>query len=186
MKENTAHNPLEDIHSSMLKNSDESLYDLLYHMYNSWLDHGDMPKDTKTDYKTLHRKPNKQTYNRWKYYRPVSWESLVLKCYLRIIRERVDWRIETEKGLASTQDAYRRDRGPNDIITRFIQFVQEAWNKNETVVLAIVDYDSFFENIWHDLLLVKLHKLGIKGEVLKTIVMVVLTITAPVTLAYFI
>ena len=29
------------------------------------------------------------------------------------------------------------------------------------------DYDSFFENIWHDLLLVKLHKAGIKGKILK-------------------
>ena len=48
-----------------------------------------------------------------------------------------------------------------------MQFVQEAWNEGETVVLAIIDYDSFFENIWHDLALIKLHELGIRGKTLK-------------------
>ena len=50
-----------------------------------------------------------------------------------------------------------------------MQYIQEAWNENETVVLAVIDYDSFFENIWHDLLLVKLHDLGIRGKILKTL-----------------
>ena len=71
--------------------------------------------------------------------------------------------------LSTTQEAYRKDRSANDIILRFVQFVQEAWNRGETVVLAVIDYDSFFENIWRDLLLVKMHKLGIRGKILKTL-----------------
>ena len=171
MRDNTGYNPIEDIDSRMLKNSDDSLYDILHHMFNSWLDQGDIPNETKIDYKLLHRKPNKSTYNKYKSYRPITLESLISKCFLRIIRERVDWKIEcdSESTLARTQEAYRRDRSPNDILTRFVQSVQESWNDGETVVLAVIDYDSFFENIWHELILVKLHKLGIKGNILKVL-----------------
>ena len=137
------------------------------HMYNTWLNQGDIPEETNIDFKKLHRKPNKNTYNQWKSYRPVTLESLFSKSFLRIIRERVDWKLETENGFSFTQEAYRKERAANDILTRFVQSVQEAWNDGETVVLAIIDYDSFFENIWHDLLLVKLHELGIRGKTLK-------------------
>ena len=84
-----------------------------------------------------------------------------------MVRERVDWKLETVQGLAETQEAYRKDRCGNDILVRFVHSVQDAWNRNETVVLAVIDYDSFFENIWRELLLVKLHKLGIRGKTLK-------------------
>ena len=153
----------------MLKNSDESIFDILHAMYNTWLEQGDLPTETKIDYKKFHRKPNKPTYNKGKSYRPISLESLILKSFMRILRERVDWKIETNMGLSTTQEAYRKDRSANDIMLRFVQFVQEAWNRGETVVLAVIDYDSFFENIWRDLLLVKMHKLGIRGKILKTL-----------------
>ena len=168
MKDNTGYSPLEDISSQMLKNSDESIFTLLHYMYNSWLEKGDLPDETKIDFKQLHRKPNRESYNKRKSYRPICLGSLISKCYLRILRERADWKIETEKGLSFTQEAYRKDRNANDITTRFVQFVQEAWNEGKTVVLAVIDYDSFFENIWHDLAIVKLHSLGIQGKILKT------------------
>ena len=79
------------------------------------------------------------------------------------------YKLEAENKLSFTQEAYRKDRSANDILIRLVQFVQEAWNKNETVVLAIIDYDSFFENISHELTLIKLYNLGIKGKVLKTL-----------------
>ena len=169
MRDDTGYNPIENIDSRMLKRSDDTIYDLLHYLYNTWFLEGDIPLETKIDYKKLHKKPNKSTYNKWKSYRPISLESLISKCFLRILRERVDWKIETVKGFAFTQEAYRKDRSPNDILTRLVQSIQEAWLNGETVVLAIVDYESFFENIWHDLLVVKLHKLGIKGKILKTL-----------------
>ena len=170
MRDGTGYNPLENIDSRMIKNSDDVIYDLLHHMYNTWLAEGDVPEETKIDYKKLHRKPNRKTYNKWKSYRPVGLESLVSKSFLRILRERVDWMIETTgPGFAFTQEAYRKDRSPNDITTRLVQTIQQAWNDDETVVLAIIDYDSFFENIWHDLLVVKLYQLGIRGKILKTL-----------------
>ena len=169
MREDTGYNPIEDIDSKMLKNSDEAIYDLLHYMYNTWLSQGDIPAETKVDYKKLHQKPNKESYNKWESYRPISLESLISKCFLRIIRERVDWRIEVNNRLSVTQEAYRKDRSGNDIKLRLVQSIQEAWNKDETVVLAVIDYDSFFENIWRDLLLVKLHELGVRGKVLKVL-----------------
>ena len=66
MRDGTGYNPLEDIDSRMLKNSDDKLHDLLHYMYNTWLTQGDVPDETKVDYKKLHKKPNKTTYNKWK------------------------------------------------------------------------------------------------------------------------
>ena len=167
LRDETGYSPLEDIDSCMLKNSDDSIYDLFHYMYNSWLDQGELPNETKIDYKRLHRKPNKETYNRSKTYRPITLDGLISKSFLRIMRERVDWKLEIGNALSFTQEAYRKDRSANDILIRLVQFVQEAWNKGETVVLAIIDYDSFFENIWHDLALIKLHDLGIRGKTLR-------------------
>ena len=71
--------------------------------------------------------------------------------------------------MSATQDAYRREREGNDLMLRFTQTVQEAWSKNQVVILFISDFKGFFESVWRPLLAIKLARAGIAGDLLSIV-----------------
>jgi hypothetical protein len=86
-----------------------------------------------------------------------------------MIRHRLEWKLESTSKLSFTQDAYRNDREGNDIVLRLIQSVQEAWNRNEIVIVFISDFKGFFDSIWRPLLIIKLQRAGVTGDILRLI-----------------
>ena len=71
--------------------------------------------------------------------------------------------------ISYSQDAYRSEHDGNDLLVRLIQFVQESWNRGETVVVFISDFQGFFESVWRPLLVIKLQRAGVTGNMLKLI-----------------
>ena len=81
----------------------------------------------------------------------------------------MEWKLESTEQLSATQDAYRREREGNDLMLRFTQTVQEAWSKNQVVILFISDFKGFFESVWRPLLTIKLARAGIAGDMLSLV-----------------
>ena len=163
----SAYNPEEDIHPLMLKEGGEELKKALLFLSNVALESGRFPKACKLDHKLLLQKYMRASYNVCKAYRPITLESIIGKLLQRMMRERLDWHMESLDKWSNTQEAYRKDRVCNDIMIRFVQSVQEGWNRGETTVLCIFDFESYFETLWRDKLICKLYDAGIKGKILR-------------------
>ena len=164
---NTAYNPEEDIHPLMLKNGGENLQDLILSIANAALKTNKFPSQCKFDHKIPIPKLFKDNYHTYKAYRPITLESIVGKTITRMIRNRVEWFLESRNCYSSTQEAYRKDHNCNDLVLRAVQHIQEEWNRGETTVMCIFDFSSYFECIWREKLVCKLHEAGIKGDMLR-------------------
>ena len=86
------------------------------------------------------------------------------------MRERLEWQLESTDKLSTTQDAYRNEREANDLVLRLVQNIQDSWNEDKTVIVFISDFTGFFESVWRPLLIIKLKKAGICGDILKQLV----------------
>ena len=138
-------------------------------LFNMCLNEGKLPKAFLLDHKIVIPKPFKESYNSCKSYRPVTLESLIGKVFIRIIYNRLLWFFETNNLFSPTQDAYRHGHSCNDLVLRLTQTIQDSWNRNETMVLACIDFESYFETIWREKLINQLSAAGIKGNILKVL-----------------
>ena len=133
------------------------------------MEFGKVPDDFLLDHKIVIPKPFKDHYHSCKSYRPVTLESIIGKTFIRIIHNRLQWFLESNNLISATQDAYRHDQSCNDLVLRLVQTIQEAWNRGETLVLAAIDFDSYFETIWREKLINKLYNIGIRGSIVKVL-----------------
>ena len=169
IRDETGYNPYENIHPLMIIESHETAISLIHKCANASLNRGKFPTESKRDHKILDPKPSKESYNHTESYRPVTLESIISKCITRIMKNRLDWKFETSNILANTQEAYRKNRSCNDIVLKLTQSIQEALNLNKTTIVCISDFQSYFESIWRELLIIKLGQAGIGGKFLSLI-----------------
>ena len=69
-----------------------------------------LPDAFKIDPKIMMPKPGKSDYNTVRSNRPITLESVIGKEMERVICRRLTWKLEVEGGIASTQNAYRRQK----------------------------------------------------------------------------
>ena len=115
------------------------------------------------------QKPRKEDLNDKSAYRPITLESLISKCIVTMIRTRLEWKLESSNQLSYTQEAYRCGRDGNNITIRLTQNIQDKWNIGETVIVFISDFKNFFESVWRPIIIIKLHRAGITGNMLKLV-----------------
>ena len=163
----TAINPEEDIHIKMIKESGDSCKRYILRYLNKNIKDGRHTVESKKEIKIPIPKPFKETYNIIKSYRLITLESIINKTLWRIMDARLEWYLESHLLLSKTQDAYRKEHNCNDTNLRLVQTIQDAWNSGMTVIVCFLDFDSYFENIWRENLICKLHDLGIRGKFLK-------------------
>ena len=84
-----------------------------------------------------------------------------------MIRNRIEWFLESMNIYSETQDAYRKDHNYNDLVVRVVQLIQEGWCRDETTVMCVIDFDSYFECIWREKVICKLYEAGVKGNMLR-------------------
>ena len=110
---------------------------------------GSVPQAFKLDHKQLLPKPPSISYqNKCIASRPITIESLISMLLQRIIGVRLECFLESNSKFQDTQEAYRKDIYWNDsILIRPVHQIQEGWNKNETTILCIIDFKSYFGTI---------------------------------------
>ena len=169
IRDQVGYNSYENIHALMMKRSEENFTEVVNTLANKSLRSGKFPEESKKDQKVLIVKHNADDLNEDGAYRPVTLESLISKCIVTMVRTRLDWKLESTEELSETQEAYRIRREPNDLTVRMVQSIQESWNQDKTVIVFISDFKGFFESIWRPLLIIKLQRAGIGGDILKLI-----------------
>ena len=110
------------------------------------------------------RNPGKSYYNTVRAYRPITLESVIGKVMERVICRRLTWILEVEGGIASTQNAYRKQKSCVQSLVRLCNSVTEARNRKQHTILTVMDFESCYERIWRAGLLHKASGKGIVGR----------------------
>ena len=97
-------------------------------------------------------------------YRPISLTGTVGKIMERLVKDRLMYYLEKNGILNNCQTGFRQGRGTTDQLIR-LQDTINKYNLNRGYTAAVfIDFQSAYDMLWHDGLLVKLKKMGVTGE----------------------
>ena len=102
-------------------------------------------------------------------YRPISLTSHLCKLMESMVVGRLRWYLESKKHFHPSQSGFRQGRSTLDHILRLHDTVYKALNNQRSVLAVFLDIEKAYDMVWRNGLLIKLHKLGIQGNMLKWI-----------------
>jgi hypothetical protein len=94
-------------------------------------------------------------------YRPIALSSVFAKITEHLLKRRLEWYIESNGIMPSTQFGFRRARGTADSISLLITEVRLALSRNEHTLGACLDVSGAFDNVLLGILGQKLLSLGV-------------------------
>ena len=100
-------------------------------------------------------------------YRPISLTSCVCKTMERIINQRMQWHLESQKTIVPEQAGFRQYRSTEDQTTHLSQVIEDAFQAKKVVLAAFIDLKKAFDKVWKSGLMVKLLRAGIRGNMLR-------------------
>ena len=97
-------------------------------------------------------------------YRPISLTSCASKIVERMINSRLRVFLESKDILTPFQNGFRTHRSTTDSLIQLIDSCQKGFAKKEITVALFLDLKSAFDKVHSDAILIKLHKIGIRGR----------------------
>lgn len=145
---------------SFYKNlGDSGLYYLL-DLINTIMMSGNIPKSWKSQIIIPILKPNKPP-NDVHSYRPIALSNAVSKIAELLVKNRLEWYLESNDLLASTQYGFRKGRSTVDSISIFVTDIRLALSHNESILATFLDIKSAYDNVILPILRQKLDQLHV-------------------------
>ena len=94
-------------------------------------------------------------------YRPIILMSSIMKLFERVIEQRLRCYPEDIGFTNKYQSASGKAKSTNDHLFRLSQSVMESFNRREHVVVAFLDVEKAFDNVWHNGLRYKIFMLDL-------------------------
>ena len=155
----------DKIFTDLLLKANDELVKAIHRVFALSFRTGNIPSNwKKADVKFL-QKAGKKNYNSASAYRPISLTSCLGKCLERIITVHLNGFIEHNKIIDLEQEGFRKFHSTTHALLRLVQDIHNGFNKKESTLVAFIDMEKAFDNVWRDGLLVKMHNLGIRGNV---------------------
>ena len=101
--------------------------------------------------------------------RPITQTNLVIKTFEKIINSEMMTYFENNNILHPNQGGFRKGRSTIDTATKLVNFLATAKNEKKYSIAVYLDFSKAFDSVNHQLLLKKLSKMGIKGNLLRWI-----------------
>ena len=115
------------------------------------------------------RKEGKSTYTDPGSYRPISIASYFGKIMERIVAARVNCHIIEQGDLDDEQEGFQSGRSTTRYLYRLLANLEEVKRQKLTCMVLFLDFEKAFDSVYIPKLIVKLSKLGIKGNLLHLI-----------------
>ena len=161
---NTSMGP-DQLHYQFFKNLSEENYQSLLDAYNYIWEGNDYPESFSTS--TLIPIPKrKKIKSEPASYRPISLSSCASKIIERMVNSRLKVHLENNNLLSKYQNGFRPRRSTTDSILHILNSIYSGFQKKDVTVALFIDLKAAFDKVHHDALLIKLHKLGIKGKII--------------------
>ena len=102
-------------------------------------------------------KPPSQTTS----HRPISLLSAIMNLFERVIEKRLRKHLEDNGFFSKYQSGFRKSKSTNDHLFRLSQTIMESFNRGEHVIVAFLDVEKAFDNVWHNGLGYKIYQLDL-------------------------
>ena len=112
------------------------------------------------------RKAGKGTYSNPGSYRPISISSYIGKLIEKIIAKRIQRYLDLIGLHDPDQEGFMEARNTIRYLNRLVMSLKSDMQKKLTSICLFIDFEKAFDSVWKRGLIVKLHKLGIKGKIL--------------------
>ena len=150
----------------ILKQVPRSCQTVLLKFYNVIWNRGLLPSEWKDAIITPLLKPNKSPFDPASY-RPVALTSTLYKIMERMVSTRLRWWMETNNLFNNFQSGFRKHRCTTDQILRLADEAHQAIHTKQSTLAIMLDLEKAFDLVWHQGLLYKMEKLGLKGNILQ-------------------
>ena len=147
----------------ILKLASATLSPLLAKLYNRCLEVGYFPKELKIA-KVIPLYKNKGSISEMKNYRPISMLSVFSKIFEKIIHREITKFFEDNKILNDCQYGFRKSHSTFHALINATENVYRSIDNKEHTLGIFVDFSRAFDTIDHRILLDKLLKYGISGN----------------------
>ncbi len=153
------------INTQMLIHGGEAMRQCLLFLFNLSYQQGTLPSAWKIAKVHPILKPDKDAADASSY-RPISILSVVGKLLERVIHARLQKTAHEQSWFSPHQSAFRKGHSTLDHVTRLCSDIWNAFEKGETLTLVLLDIQKAFDTSWRDAIRTKLHKLGLRGNML--------------------
>ncbi|XP_063676111.1 uncharacterized protein LOC134812558 [Bolinopsis microptera] len=159
--------PDGEIPARILTACKEQLADPLTLLWQESFSSGYIPAELKTQYITpIYKKGDRTDPAN---YRPVSLTSHIIKTFERVIRKNLVRHLEENMMINTNQHGFRKKRSCMTQLLSHIEQIYKSLNNDEEVDVIYLDFAKAFDKVDHAVLLAKLGRYGIGGQVLRWI-----------------
>ena len=152
----------DEIPMFLLKNNADLLSPILCFLCNLSLNTGRFP--TVHKYGTIVPLYKNKERHIISNYRPICLLNVVSKVLEKVISTRLLNHVETNRILNDSQFAYRKGRGTDSAISKFVNSIIDNFEKGDYTVAAYLDLTKAFDCVNHQILLYKLDHYGVKNN----------------------
>ena len=154
----------DGISNLLVKHAPASFRNVLLFLFNFSWHNGVLPDVWRQAHTCALYKGSPNPRSQPKSYRPISLTSCVVKIFERMVLERLAGYLDSKRFFSAAQSGFRKHHSTLDQLYRLISRVQESFVRREHVSVAFLDIVSAFDCVWHEGLLLKLHKAGVTGK----------------------
>lgn len=144
---------------SFLCNSCDSFLSYYLELANVIFVSGSIPRLWKSQLIIPILKPNKDPADPTSY-RPIALSSVLLKTMEHLIKNRLEWFVESNNLLPSHQFGFRKGRSTIDSLGIFTSDIRIAFSSGKSVVAAFLDVKAAYDNVQLPILLDKLRQIN--------------------------
>ena len=153
---------LDRVCNEMLKCSLPHFGPALVKIFNSMLESGKFPTQWKSSILVpIHKKGDKCNPSN---YRGIAISSCISKVFIRILNSRINNMMTREGRWSLNQNGFKADCRTEDNLFILNILLEKYKSCQKNVYLAFVDFSKYFDSISRNLLLYKLIKNGIRGN----------------------
>lgn len=145
---------------SFYKHFGDSALFYLLDVINTIMLSGHIPKSWKAQIVLPILKPNKQPSD-VSSYRPIALSNVVAKIAEHLVKNRLEWYVESNNLLAKSQYGFRRGKSCMDSISIFVTDIRVSLTLNKPTVGIFLDIKSAYDNVLLTVLKTKLEKLKV-------------------------
>ena len=153
------------VHNNFLKNMPDLYITFITNLFNNSFAHSIIPQEWKCALIFPILKPAKDPTDP-ESRRPISVLSNIGKLMEKVLYNRLNYFIERNNLLSSSQGGFRKKMSTYDQIARVESSIRWAIASKQICLMVLIDLSKAYDLVWHLGLLHKLQEIGIKGKTL--------------------